>query len=107
MHMEWQAQTSFASCRRSATCLQFPRNDYGLRITSGLGNLRLHHLATSRHARHVPRRLAAFKARASLSNGKEDSSKDIAVSAQPREGASTDLAVIWARLVKVRMHKLL
>lgn len=84
-----------------------PQKNHGLRITCGLGKLHLHHWATNRHPRHVPRRLAALKARASLSNGEEDSSKDLAVSAQPREGASTDLAVIWARFVKVRMHKLL
>ena len=67
---------------------------------------RLHYACTHRHVRHVPRRMAGLRAQSGPSNGTEESTESLTHSATPREGASTDLAVIWARLVKVRLQDL-
>ena len=61
-------------------------------------------IATFRRASHLPRKAPRLTVQASLSNGTEETARDISAKRAPREGASTDLSIIWARLVKVSLH---
>ena len=59
---------------------------------------------TSRRSSHVPRKAPRQTAQASLSNGTEAAVEETNPNCAPREGASTDLSIIWARLVKVSLQ---
>ena len=97
--MEWQVTGSAVLpvniSAASHNPVRLPRcNCYGSFKGHGAG-------ATSRRASHVPRRPLRWTIQASTSNGTEEAVRDLNANGAPREGASTDLSIIWARLVKV------
>ena len=101
MHMEWPQKTGLSGCQKPPSTSKLCHSHTCWLHAPRLFRLRGFSRAIGRHARRSSDRQWASKARASPGNGSEESSKDLRLSTQPREGASTDLAVIWARLVKV------
>ena len=100
--MEWQGTRSAVLPVRLSAALHnpvwLPRcSCYGSSKGHGAG-------ATSRRASHVFRRPLRRTIQASTSNGTEEAVRDVNANNAPREGASTDLSIIWARLVKVSLQ---